>query len=224
MIISVEGNIGSGKSTLIKYLKQQYSNDAQIVFLREPVDEWLKLTDSDGTNILDAFYRNKKRWSYTFQMNAFISKVKLINNLRKQHTGPLIIIAERCTMTDKHVFTEMLYKAGDISELEWKIYNQWFNWLTEDYNIKPAKYIYLRADSKVSFSRMQTRARKEEDIIPFEYINDLHNQHDQWLLRENKKNNNVLILDVNKDFKEHLDYRKEIICKIDDFICDQPLK
>ena len=39
-IVSIEGNIGSGKSTLMKNLKEYYKNNNQVLFLKEPVDEW----------------------------------------------------------------------------------------------------------------------------------------------------------------------------------------
>ena len=43
IIVSIEGNIGSGKSTLLANLREHYANDAHIVFLKEPVDEWEKI-------------------------------------------------------------------------------------------------------------------------------------------------------------------------------------
>ena len=53
-IFSIEGNIGSGKSTLINKLKN--NNNHGIVFLPEPVDEWNKVVDSQGVNILTGAY------------------------------------------------------------------------------------------------------------------------------------------------------------------------
>ena len=41
MIITIEGNIGSGKSTIINYLKT--INNKDIVFIDEPVNEWLNI-------------------------------------------------------------------------------------------------------------------------------------------------------------------------------------
>ena len=45
-IISFEGNIGSGKSTFLKYLKEQVASD-KICFLDEPVDDWLSIVDTN---------------------------------------------------------------------------------------------------------------------------------------------------------------------------------
>ena len=57
MLIYIEGNIGTGKTTFLnlleKYLKrfENINYDARIVL--EPVDEWMETKDSDGQNILE---------------------------------------------------------------------------------------------------------------------------------------------------------------------------
>ena len=45
MLISIEGNIGSGKSTIIDFLKSL--NNDNIVFVDEPVDEWLNIKSNN---------------------------------------------------------------------------------------------------------------------------------------------------------------------------------
>jgi len=52
-IISIEGNIGSGKSTLMENLKEYYKDNNEIIFLREPVDEWSLIKDSNGITIFN---------------------------------------------------------------------------------------------------------------------------------------------------------------------------
>ena len=56
-IISIEGNIGVGKSTFINILKSTW-DDCDIV--NEPVNEWNNFTDSNDKNILQMFYEDKK--------------------------------------------------------------------------------------------------------------------------------------------------------------------
>ena len=59
IIFSIEGNIGSGKSTLVKklknYLKKHYYN-YYIIYLQEPVKIWESIKDSKGDSILKKFY------------------------------------------------------------------------------------------------------------------------------------------------------------------------
>ena len=47
-IFSVEGNIGSGKSTLVKMLKNTFQNvkNTTVVYLPEPVSVWESITDN----------------------------------------------------------------------------------------------------------------------------------------------------------------------------------
>ena len=73
-IISIEGNIGSGKTTLLQNLKNKYKNNPQVIFLKEPVDEWNNIKDSNGTTILEKFYLDQEKYSFAFQMMAYISR------------------------------------------------------------------------------------------------------------------------------------------------------
>ena len=71
MIFSVEGNIGSGKSTLIKYLKKEMKEicGLQIVYLEEPVDIWQTIKDSQGNDIIKKAYQDlhsKKNKNFNF--------------------------------------------------------------------------------------------------------------------------------------------------------------
>ena len=46
-IIYIEGNIGSGKSTLVSNLKKHYEGRNDILFLQEPVHLWENIKDED---------------------------------------------------------------------------------------------------------------------------------------------------------------------------------
>lgn len=206
MIISIEGNIGTGKSTLISLLRDRYKNVDKICFVDEPLEEWLNLKDTDGENILEKFYKDQKRWSYSFQMNAFITRSKSIISADPSKN---IVIIERSVITDRRIFAEILYSSGKISKLEWELYEQWYNWLLNDYNVKPDIYIYLRCTPEVSFSRMKQRSRKEEDVVPKEYIDIVSNKHDDWLLNEHQSA--VVTIDVNNDFEKDIKFRENIL-------------
>ena len=65
LIYSIDGNIGSGKSTIVESLKNKFkenylSNDkVDFVFVDEPVDIWQTVTDESGENILEKFSLEK---------------------------------------------------------------------------------------------------------------------------------------------------------------------
>jgi len=214
MLISIEGNIGTGKSTFVEILKLA-CNDKNIVFLKEPVDQWLSLIDSDGENILGKFYGDQTRWSYTFQMNAFITRCKLIMDTIKSHDKDTVIVMERSVLTDRHVFATLLKETGKISQMEWALYDQWFNWLTVEFkDVIPDIFFYLKADSNVSFERMRLRGRGEEKQIPIEYLESVSIKHDKWLIEES----NCTTIDVNNDFQNNGEKREQMIQMIRDCI------
>ena len=76
-IFTIEGNIGSGKSTLITILKK--SNTAlkhiPIIYLPEPVAIWESIKDSKGKNIIEKYYQNQEKYAFSFQMMAYISRI-----------------------------------------------------------------------------------------------------------------------------------------------------
>ena len=61
IIVSVEGNIGSGKSTNVDDLKQYFKDKGieDIIFVQEPVHEWESVVDINGTPILANFYKDQ---------------------------------------------------------------------------------------------------------------------------------------------------------------------
>ena len=116
-IVSIEGNIGSGKSTLLANLREIYKEDADIVFLNEPVDEWGKITDENGVTILEKFYADQEKYSFPFQMMAYISRISIMRAALKENKYKLIII-ERSVYTDSAVFAKMLFDDKKIEDIE----------------------------------------------------------------------------------------------------------
>jgi len=193
-IISLEGNIGACKSSFLKILKQNLSDKAE--FIDEPVDEWLQIKNNKNENLLEVFYQDKKRWAYTFQNIAYITRMKRIIDIM-QTTSKSIIFMDRSLEGDLNTFTKMLKEDGDIDNLEWSAYKKWNTMFTDliGKNIQ-TRHIYLRCTPEIAYERISKRARNEENSIPFEYIKQLHLYHDNWLLN----NTRSYIIDVNKDF------------------------
>ena len=189
MRIYVEANIGSGKTTFLNLLEEDYNT------IKEPLDEWLKLTDGEE-NILDKFYKDADRWAYTFQMETFMSRIQSI----KKNEIEGINIIERSIYTDMNCFASLAHYNGHIQELEWKLYNKWFNWLDNSFDVKADGYIYIRTDPQISYNRIIKRSRTEESSIPFKYLEQVHQKHQQWL---NSTKTPVLILDGNQEFESN---------------------
>jgi deoxycitidine kinase/deoxyguanosine kinase len=190
-IVVIQGNIGSGKSTFVENLKSRYGANPDVCFLQEPVSEWLKIQDENGVNILEKYYSDQMKYSFMFQMMAYISRLSILK--KAVDSGQYkYIVTERCLNTDRRVFCKMLYDDGFIEKIGYEIYNKWF----DEFNINSVEYVhfYIRTIPSVSKFRVDKRARKEE-TIPLEYLVKCHEYHDAWLLN----NNDVIVLDGNQD-------------------------
>jgi deoxyadenosine/deoxycytidine kinase len=224
-IISIEGNIGSGKSTLLANLKKHFKENAHIIFLKEPVDEWSKIKDENGTTILEKFYADQEKYSFSFQMMAYISRLKILRdtiknildnnyNNEKKH----IIITERSLFTDKMVFAKMLYDNGKIEYINYQIYLNWFDTFANEFPIN--KIIYVKTCPEICHERIRIRHRDGEDIIPVDYLKSCSEYHNNML------NTNLsscvckeqLVLDGNHDIYKNEKMLEEWIEMIEEFI------
>ena len=183
LIFSVEGNIGSGKSTLVRDLQVRMGAaptlcGRQVVFLQEPVDIWNDTVDGDGESILSKFYADQEKYAFPFQMMAYISRQSLINRAVADHPGA-ILVSERCIHTDKQVFAKMLFEDGKIEPINYTIYNMWFDEFSN--SARYAGHIYLEASASTCSSRIAKRGRTGEDI-PLEYLGRCNDYHDTWLV------------------------------------------
>ena len=213
MKIYIEANIGAGKSTFLRLLNSKKFTNLKLV--QEPVDEWMKLTDENNINILDHFYQNQKRWSFAFQMNSFISRSHKVNQAEKDKLVEIIIV-ERSVFTDKYCFAQNCYDSGNMSKIEWDIYNKWHSWLVDSFNLNPDAYIYLKTSPEICFQRIKKRNRNGESDIPLEYLELLHKKHEEWM--ENEKNNlPILTINTNEDFTNN-DNLSKIIEQLNTFI------
>lgn len=205
MIFSIEGNIGSGKSTFCKYLKEHFSkfynkpHGTNVLFVDEPVDDWLSIKDSEG-NLLEHFYKCPEKYSYCFQMTAYISRLIKLKKAIKNAKSDDTIIMERSVFSDYNVFARMLYDTGKINEIEFECYKMWFDHFLEDF---PAFfYIYIKTDFKNCYERVLKRSRAGETPITEKYLETCEKYHEDWLPKETY----ILTFDGNRDTTAHPEY------------------
>ena len=197
-IFIVEGNIGAGKSTFLKRIKENLP-DCQVIF--EPVEEWEEIKDETGTNTLQHFYRDPKKYSYLFQSMAFITRFK---GLRKIDRTKKYVFIERSIFSDKNIFATNCYNSGLMEQIEWMVYNKWFSEMSSLIDF-PFTFVYLKCSPSTSELRISNRNRQGESSISTQYLTDLYNLHENWLTPEK-----AIIVDGELDFKED-DYSLKIM-------------
>lgn len=180
IIISLDGNIGAGKSTLLAEIRKSIP---ELHVVDEPVGQWTALKNNTGKNLLELFYEDKKRWAYTFQNCAILTRLKnikeAVEELDANGKGRQVILTERSVLTDKYVFAQMLRDSGDMDDLEWELYDSWFSIFSKQHQVNGI--IYLSTSSTTSKDRIHIRNRQGEDRIQLDYLDALDRQHKQWI-------------------------------------------
>ena len=203
LIISIEGNIGSGKSTIMKFLSENLNSyllsnniDLKICYLQEPVDIWNTITDNDGKNIIQKYYEDQNKYAFSFQMMAYISRLSQIKNeLTKNYD---VIITERSLYTDKNVFAKMLYDDKKINEIDYKIYNKWFDEFTDI--LTNMNILYIKTKPEICSQRIIKRSRKGENI-ELKYLESCNLYHNNWI---DNTSTDKIIIDGNNNINDSI--------------------
>ena len=158
-ILSIDGIIGAGKTTIIDELKKDYP------CFTEPIDDWGCL--------LDKFYKNMKKYSLPFQLQVLFSQFKQLNTINNTIQHGKVVFIERSPETSRHVFFQMLADNFTFRREELNVYHSMYTKLA----YLPACHIVLDITPEVAFKRIKKRGRKEESSITIEYLTDLYNKY-----------------------------------------------
>jgi deoxyadenosine/deoxycytidine kinase len=212
----LEGNIGAGKSTFLK-LMQQHLKDVDVAL--EPLHNWQKKVY--GQSLLANFYQDAKRWAYSIETFAMICRVK--EHMKDQEETNQNRIIERSIYSGHYCFSLNGYKQGFMSDIEWNLYNQWFNFLIPQKCKPPRGFIYLQVDPEIAYQRIKKRNRLAEKKITFSYLQQIHEHHENFLIQKTGilaelKQVPVLILDCNKEFETDAQELENHITAVQEFL------
>ncbi|XP_015328873.1 deoxyguanosine kinase, mitochondrial isoform X2 [Bos indicus] len=175
-------------------------------------------------------YQEPARWSYTFQTFSFLSRLKVQLEPFPEKllaVGRAVQIFERSVYSDRYIFAKTLFENGSLSDIEWHIYQDWHYFLLQEFasRLRLHGFIYLQAAPQVCLKRLQRRARQEEKEVELAYLEQLHGQHEAWLVHKTTPlhseallNIPVLVLDVNDDFSEEVTIQEELMRRVNTFV------
>jgi deoxycitidine kinase/deoxyguanosine kinase len=204
IIVSIEGNIGSGKSTILDALETYMATqclDGAVRFIKEPVDIWEKIRDSQtDENVLQKFYSDQSRYAFPFQVMAYATRLSLLRKTIRENPNCKVIVCERSLEADKHIFAKMLFDDGKIEDINFQIYNHFYKEYAVEFGL--SGIVYIDSTAEVSCNRIAKRSRDGESGIPLEYLQKCKNYHDTWL---NSTETPVLCIDANTDVSYNKD-------------------
>lgn len=177
-IIYLEGNIGAGKSTLAARLAQSTKFNA----LTEPVREWQNV---GGHNLLKLLYADRAVWNFPFQVLALTTLGR--RQMEWLDSNPAeFVIMERSPKCSLKVFAQYLADAKMLQPEHMAVLQVLYDTVAPPTD-NPVHYIYVRTPPKETYERMTKRGRTEELPITKDYLQELHNLTDQWLLRNESR-------------------------------------
>jgi deoxyadenosine/deoxycytidine kinase len=160
----IAGNIGAGKSTLVKLLSERL--DYRPYY--EPVAE---------NPYLEDFYRDMPSWAFHSQLFFLSYRVRSHRTLMDD---PHSVVQDRSLYEDAEVFARNLYERGTMSERDWSTYSGLYKTMT---GLLPAPdlVIYIKASVETLMSRIALRGRGFEASITEEYLSGLNRLYEAWI-------------------------------------------
>lgn len=199
-IITISGNIGCGKTTIIDELNNIFNTNESYKIFKEPIDSW--------GSWLDLFYTNPDKYSFPFQMKVLIDFLYLDNISDND-----IVITERSPLDSLHVFTKTLKNDDKITYLEYNLYQEYVHKI----GWKPKHIIYIQTNPNNCIQRIKKRMRGCESGIDENYIHSIHDIYEKWIhsIKDNNDDNiKIHMINGNQDKELVLSDVKKTISSI----------
>ena len=196
--IVIAGNIGAGKSTLVKHLCETLGWQPYY----EPVTE---------NPYLEDFYKDMKKWAFHSQLFFLADRITMHKELQDFQGS---VVQDRSVYEDAEIFARNLSLQGEINRRDfqtyWKIYQNAVSLLTP-----PDLVVYLRATVPSLKERIGLRKREFEAEIPDIYLEHLNSLYDDWI--RSYSMSEVLILNIEEyDILKNPDDLNSIAVQIKD--------
>ncbi|HNP87776.1 MAG: deoxynucleoside kinase [Chloroflexi bacterium SZAS-1] len=164
--VTIAGNIGVGKSTLVGILAEEFG--------------WQPYYELVADHpYLDDYYVDQERW-------GFHSQIWFLSQRYEQHLEiadtPISVCQDRSIYEDYEVFVKGLLEQRIFSHRDFRTYRRLFQSLTRSIT-PPTLLIYLNASVPTLLERINGRSRPYERTIPTEYLAQLNRRYEEWLRR-----------------------------------------
>ena len=182
-IYALEGNIGAGKTTMMKIIGQYFTS---VEFVEEPVSQWQNL---GVMNLLDSFYSDPERWGFSFEFYSMLSKIKAL--LNAANSDKPVIVIERSILSNK-VFMDLSHELGKLEEIEYTMLMNTYHFYLQHVYPQLSGIIYLDTPVDECIKRITKRNRGEECTIERSYLQCIKEKMDQLC---NSSTMNVIRID-----------------------------
>ena len=177
--ITIEGNIGAGKTTLAHLLSKHYN--ARLI-----------LEQFADNPFLPKFYENPQQYAFPLELFFMAERYKQLKELI--HTKDLF---HNVTISDYLYIKCLLFAKVNLPEAEFRLYQKLFEIINQQL-VQPDLLIYLHVPIHKLQSNIRKRNRPFEQAIPDEYLFKLQETYIDYIKQHNIKT--VFIDASNADF------------------------
>nr|BDV50037.1 MAG: deoxynucleoside kinase-like protein [Porcellio scaber clopovirus] len=178
LIICFEGNIGSGKSSIIN---SHFTSDPEVSICHEYYDE---LKNKLGRTLKD-LCGNLEDDFFSSELYKFINIILRCKDYCKNHQIKDIrqkfILMERCALTMKHVLFPFYHNKGFL-DINHKLVLMQLDEIVNCDKYIPDVVIYVQTNPIKAFERIQARKREEERSITIGDIKSLDDEYEKYLI------------------------------------------
>ena len=177
--VTIEGNIGAGKTTLSHLLARHFN--ARLV-----------LEEFADNPFLPKFYENPKLYAFPLELFFMAERYKQLKDLIQQKD-----LFQNITISD-YLFTKcLLFAKVNLPEDEFRLYQRLFEIIHQQL-VQPDLLIYLHSPVQKLQKNIKKRNRSYEQNIPDEYLFNIQQTYTHYIKDHNIK---TLFIDVsNADF------------------------
>lgn len=177
--ITIEGNIGAGKTTLTNILAQKLN--ARII-----------LEEFADNPFLSKFYDNPAQYAFPLELFFMAERYKQLKDM--VHTKELF---QTITISD-YLFTKcLLFAKVNLPEEEFRLYQKLFDIIHQQL-LFPDVLIYLHAPVNKLQQNIKKRNRPYEQSIPDEYLFNIQETYTHYIKQHNIKT--IFVDASNADF------------------------
>jgi deoxyguanosine kinase len=192
--ITIEGNIGAGKTTLAHILSKHFN--ARLI-----------LEEFADNPFLPKFYENKQQYAFPLELFFMAERYKQLKELLQTKD-----MFHHITLSD-YLFTKcLLFAKVNLAEEEFLLYQKLFDIINPQL-VKPDLLIYLHAPITKLKENIRKRNRSYEQSIEAEYLFALQETYTQYIKQHNIK---TLFIDAsNADFIGNEKHLKTLLDALD---------
>ena len=191
--ITIEGNIGAGKTTLAHLLSKHFN--ARLI-----------LEEFTENPFLPKFYESPKQYAFPLELFFMAERYKQLKDLLQTKD-----MFQNVTVSD-YLFTKcLLFAKVNLPDEEFRLYQKLFDIINPQI-VQPDILIYLHTPVNKLQENIKKRNRKYEQQIPNDYLFSLQETYTQYI-----KQHHIKTLFVDASNADFLDNTKHLQIVIDAF-------